>query len=73
MSSREWMTISSSTFFQESIIYSYSEWKDKYFQDYEKKECKVNKQICSPEWNTMMHTSKPPKSYYFVKQNILEF
>ena len=45
MTSREWMTISTSTFFQESTIYSYSEWKDKKFQDYEKKECKVSNNL----------------------------
>ena len=73
MSSHEWKILSSSTFFHESIIYSYSEWKEKMYQNFEKKECKVNKKICSPEWNSMLHTSKPPKSYYYIKQDILEF
>lgn len=73
MTSREWMTISTSTFFQESTIYSYSEWKEKMYQNFEKKEYKVNKKIYSPEWYSMLHTSKPPKSYYYIKQDILEF
>lgn len=73
MSSREWNILSTSTFFQESTIYSYSEWKDKKFQDYEKKECKINKEMSSPEWNVMLDSSKPPKVYYYVKKDILEF
>jgi len=73
MSSHEWNILSSSTFFHESTIYSYLEWKEKMYQNFEKKECKVNKKICSPEWNLMLHTSRPPKSYYYIKQEVLEF
>lgn len=73
MSSNEWITISSSSFFQEPIVYSYTEWKEKMLQDYEKKEYTPNKSMCSSEWNVMSHTSKPPKSYYYIKQEVLEF